>query len=32
MILTLLSMLGGGLMRLLPEVFAFLNKKTCNQH
>ena len=32
MILTLLSMLGGGLMRLLPEVFAFLNKKTDNQH
>lgn len=32
MILTLLSMLGGGLMRLLPEVFAFLNKKTDNAH
>lgn len=32
MILTLLSMLGGGLMRLLPEIFAFLNKKTDNAH
>lgn len=32
MILTLLSMFGGGLMRLLPEVFAFLNKKTDNAH
>jgi hypothetical protein len=25
-------MLGGGLLRLLPEVFAFLNKKTDNAH
>lgn len=25
-------MLGGGLMRLLPEVFSFLNKKTDNAH
>lgn len=32
MILTLLSMFGGGLMRLLPEVFGFLNKKTDNAH
>lgn len=32
MILTLLSMFGGGLMRLLPEVFSFLNKKTDNKH
>lgn len=32
MILTLLSMLGGGLMRLLPELFVFLNKKTDNTH
>lgn len=32
MILTLLSMLGGGVMRLLPEVFAFLNKKEDNKH
>lgn len=32
MILSLLSMLGGGLLRLLPEVFAFLNKKTDNEH
>lgn len=32
MLLTLLSMLGGGLMRLLPEVFTFLNKKTDNAH
>lgn len=32
MILTLLSMFGGGLMRLLPEVFSFLNKKTDNAH
>ncbi len=32
MIMTLLSMFGGGLMRLLPEVFAFLNKKTDNKH
>lgn len=32
MILSLLSMLGGGLLRLLPELFAFLNKKTDNDH
>lgn len=32
MILTLLSMFGGGIMRLLPELFAFLNKKTDNAH
>ena len=32
MILTLLSMLGGGLMRLLPEVFSFMNKKADNKH
>lgn len=32
MILTLLSMLGGGLMRLLPEVFSFMNKKQDNSH
>ncbi|HEV2612550.1 MAG TPA: hypothetical protein VGU61_19970 [Noviherbaspirillum sp.] len=32
MILTLISMFGGGLMRLLPEIFNFLNKKTDNKH
>lgn len=32
MIMTLLSLLGGGLMRLLPEVFSFLNKKTDYTH
>lgn len=32
MILSLISLLGGGLMRLLPEVFSFLNKKTDNSH
>jgi hypothetical protein len=32
MILTLLSMLGGGLMRLLPEVFAILKQRGDNQH
>lgn len=32
MILSLLSLLGGGLMRLLPEVFSFLNKKADNEH
>lgn len=32
MLLTLLMSLGGGLMRLLPEVVAFLNKRTDNQH
>ena len=32
MILSLIASLGGGLMRLLPEVFAFMNKKTDNAH
>lgn len=32
MILALLSMLGGGLMRLLPEVFSLLNKSADNAH
>jgi hypothetical protein len=32
MILTVLSMLGGGLMRLLPELIGFMNKKTDNAH
>ncbi len=32
MLLTLLSMLGGGLMRLLPEILGVLNKKTDNAH
>lgn len=32
MILTLLSMLGGGLMRLLPEVFALFKQRGDNQH
>jgi hypothetical protein len=32
MILSLLSMLGGGLMRLLPEVLGFLNRKQDNAH
>lgn len=32
MILTLLSMFGGGLMRLLPEVMGFFNKKVDNSH
>ncbi len=32
MILSLLSMLGGGLLRLLPELFGFLHKKTDNAH
>lgn len=32
MILSLLSMLGGGLLRLMPEIFGFLNKKTDNAH
>lgn len=31
-ILTLLSMLGGGLMRLLPELIGFMNKRTDNAH
>jgi len=30
--LTLLAGLGGGLVRLLPEVFSWLNKKTDNAH
>ncbi|MBY0556558.1 MAG: hypothetical protein K2P77_05075 [Burkholderiaceae bacterium] len=32
MILSLLSMLGGGLLRLLPELFGYLNKKTDHAH
>jgi hypothetical protein len=32
MILTLLSMLGGGLLRLLPEVFSILKQRGDNQH
>lgn len=32
MLMTLLSMFGGGLMRLLPEILGFLNKKTDNAH
>lgn len=32
MIMSLISMLGGGLMRLLPEVFAFMNKASDNSH
>jgi hypothetical protein len=32
MIMTLLSMLGGGLMRMLPELIGFMNKKTDNAH
>lgn len=32
MLLTILSALGGGLLRLLPELFAFMNKKTDNEH
>jgi hypothetical protein len=32
MFLTLLMSLGGGLMRLLPEVVAFFNKKADNAH
>lgn len=32
MMLSLLSMLGGGLLRLMPELFGFLNKKTDNAH
>lgn len=32
MIITLLSMLGGGFMRMLPELLGFLNKKTDNSH
>ena len=32
MIMTLLSLFGGGIMRLLPEVFALFNKKTDYVH
>lgn len=32
MLMTILSMLGGGLMRMLPELLSFLNKKTDNAH
>lgn len=32
MLLSLLSLLGGGLMRLLPELFGFFNKKSDNSH
>lgn len=32
MLLTLLSMFGGGLMRALPEIFGFFNKKEDNSH
>lgn len=32
MILSLISMLGGGLLRMLPELLGFLNKKTDNAH
>ena len=32
MLMSLLSMLGGGLLRLLPEVLSFLNRKQDNQH
>ena len=32
MLLTILSALGGGLLRLLPEFFSFLNKKADNDH
>lgn len=32
MIATLLSMMGGGLMRLLPELLNLVNKKTDNAH
>lgn len=32
MLMTLISMLGGGFMRLLPEVLGLLNKKTDNAH
>ena len=30
--LTLLSLLGGGLLRILPELLQFLNRKTDNKH
>ncbi len=32
MILSLIGMLGGGAMRMLPEIMAFFNKKTDNDH
>lgn len=32
MLITMLSMLGGGLVRLMPELFTLLNKKTDNAH
>lgn len=32
MILTLLSMFSGGIMRMLPELLGWLNKKTDNSH
>lgn len=32
MILSLLTLLGGGLMRMLPEVFSMLNKRQDNLH
>jgi hypothetical protein len=32
MMLTLLGMLGGGLMRLLPEIMGFFNRKQDNAH
>lgn len=32
MILTLISMFGGGLMRLLPELLAFMNRRQDNAH
>jgi hypothetical protein len=30
--MSLITLLGGGLLRLLPELLAFLNKKTDNKH
>ena len=32
MLLSILSALGGGLLRMLPELFSFMNKKTDNAH
>lgn len=32
MIVSLMTLLGGGLLRMLPEVFAFLNKAADNRH
>lgn len=32
MLFTILSALGGGLLRLLPELLALFNKKTDNSH